>query len=64
MARFTVTLDVELDLDEWTKEYGTTSAARSLEQALSDLRDHEQYLRQPKWGGLAEVKDVKVHLNL
>ncbi len=59
-----VELEVELDVDAWAAEYGHPSSGvglyAAMREALGDLKDPEQYLATPKWGGLANVKDVKV----
>lgn len=53
----TVTLKVTIDVDGWQAEYGHTSAANALVEALNDLREPGWYLTGAKWKDLAEVKE-------
>jgi len=63
-VRITVTLEVDVDLREWSEEYGTTGAGESLTQALADLRDRDGYLHGPTWVELAKVHRAKAVVDL
>lgn len=57
--KFTVTLEVDVDLEAWTDEYGTAGAGGSLTQVLTDLNEPGWYFRHPKWQALASLQSVK-----
>jgi hypothetical protein len=59
-----VTLEVDVDLDAWTAEYGNRGAAESLTQALADLREPAEYLAYGKWPGLAKLHSVQAVVDL
>jgi thioester reductase-like protein len=63
MARFIVTIEADVNLDALAVEYGTT-AATALVQVLTDLREPDWYLSEPKWQGLATVEKINVRLVL
>ena len=50
--RFKVEIVVDIDVNDWTEEYGTSGAAESLTQILGDLRERDNYLAGGKWADL------------
>jgi hypothetical protein len=57
-VRIEVTLQVDVDLEGWTTEYGHDSVGEALVYVLKDLREKAYYLAAPKWDGLATVDSV------
>lgn len=62
--KFTVQLEVEVDVDGWKTEYGSPSAGHAMKQVLTDLREPGWYLTQTKWQGLATVTAAKAQVDL
>lgn len=63
--RFTVTLEVDINLDDWAAEYGV-STAEALTQAMGDLALPGWYLQGEKWvavGHLAGEPKVVIELD-
>jgi phage major head subunit gpT-like protein len=53
-ARVQVSMVVVVDLDAWETEYGT-AGEETLDQVLTDLRDHGYHLPDRKWDGLIRI---------
>jgi hypothetical protein len=62
--RFTVTVELDVDLDAYREEYLLGTAAEALVKLVPDLREQGWYFQQEKWRGLANVKGVKAQLDL
>jgi hypothetical protein len=56
--RFTVQIELEVDLDGWRDEYNLSSTAAALTDVLARLREPEQHLAAPMWAPLATVGAV------
>jgi hypothetical protein len=57
--QITVTLKVNVNVDEWQAEYHLNSAAEALKDVLRDLRTTGNYLASEKYAGLAEVTQAQ-----
>jgi hypothetical protein len=63
-VKITVTLDLDVNVDDWQAEYHWNTTAEALKDALRELRTTENYLGSGKWDGLVEVKRVQATIIL
>jgi hypothetical protein len=62
--KITVTLDVDVNVDDWQAEYHLNSSIETLQDILRDLRTAGHYLTSERYAGLVEVKQAQATIIL